>query len=90
MMQPAEGRPLPAAALQRAFDQAKDWARFAPNVWIVATNLTTQDWFNRLRPLLHPEDNILIYRLDPSDRIGWASKPIIEFDGRDHDIRDGF
>jgi hypothetical protein len=69
-----ENRPYKIAELKAIFDEADDWVRYAPNCWIVRTNLQAEYWYNRIKPVLHPEDQVFIAKIDHSNRFGFLSK----------------
>ena len=56
------------------FNKAVDWARYAPNCWILWTTSSAEVWFERLKPHLGPHDHMFICRLDMTDRQGWLPK----------------
>lgn len=66
--------PAKIAELRPAFDHALDWARIAPNVWIVWTTSTPADWFKRIKPLIGPNDRFYIFGLENNVRNGWGHK----------------
>lgn len=57
--------------IQDELNAAHSWYRYAPTAWIICTNEQASVWSQRLRPLLIPDGNVLIARLDPDDRQGW-------------------
>ena len=61
------------------FNQAGDWLRYAPNCWIVWTSRDTQVWYRRLKPLLGEADNMLICKLDITERQGWLPQSTWEW-----------
>ncbi len=54
-----------------AFNLALDWARYAPNCWIVWTTSSAEKWCTRLKPYLTDNDHMLIATLDLQDYNGW-------------------
>lgn len=73
-----EGQPK-IEELKPAFDKAIDWARIAPNVWLVWTTSTPVEWYSRIKPLIGQNDNFFILGVDKSVRHGWAQKWIWEW-----------
>ncbi len=64
------GRKSDPNELRPAFDRAIDWVRYAPNCWIVCTTSEPKIWYQRLKPLLHDEDLMLICEVGaPANRI---------------------
>jgi len=52
-------------ALEPLFNRhALDWVRYASNCWIVWTNENPGSWFDRIKPHLGPNDQLLISELD--------------------------
>lgn len=73
-----EGTPK-IAELRPAFDKALDWIRVAPNVWIVWTTSTPQQWQARLKALVGPNDHFVIFGIDNKVRHGWAGAWVWEW-----------
>jgi len=73
-----EGAPK-ISELKPTFDMAVDWVRITPNVWIVWTTSTPDEWYKRLQPLLGPKDHLYIFGIDNHVRHGWAPKWIWEW-----------
>jgi len=65
--------------LEKTFDTAFDWLRYTSNCWIVYTARSPQDWYLLLKPHLHPNDHILIYKIDPNVRYGYMPKWVWEW-----------
>ncbi len=65
--------------LEPVFNYATDWLRYAPNCWILWTTSPLDVWYARLKPCLGPGDEVIIYRIDPKERHGWAQKWIWEW-----------
>lgn len=61
----------PEKILERAFDRALDWFKYAPNCWIVWTTSDAEKWYERLRPLIGDADSLFIVALDIEERQGW-------------------
>jgi hypothetical protein len=56
--------------LEPIFDEADDWIRYAPNCWILWTSVSPKRWMERLEPILSPNDQVLIIRIDASSQAG--------------------
>jgi len=65
--------------LKSAFDNALDWIRISPYIWIVWTTSSPDEWYKRIKPLLGPKDYFFILGIDNSIRHGWADKWIWEW-----------
>jgi len=50
--------------LKPIFNTALDWARIAPNTWILWTNNSPVVWYNHLRHHMTKEDSVLIAELN--------------------------
>ncbi len=66
-------------SLKPIFDKALDWARIAPNSWIVWTTGTPDEWYDRLKPKLGKNDSMYIFGIDNSVKQGWAPKWVWEW-----------
>ncbi len=64
--------------LEKVFDSALDWIRYAPNCWILWTTSSAGTWYERIKPHLGRNDKFIIYRLDPRERHGWHEEWIWE------------
>lgn len=84
-----KGRIVPSDAIENVLNVAKNWLRFDPKIWIVATNLTSQQLYDRVHPVIDPKDDILIVAIDINDRQGWVVKTVIDWIEKDHDSRPG-
>lgn len=67
-----KNRPVPFEAIKKILDSAKDWCRYDLRIWLVATNLSANQWYERVRPVLDPTDDVLVVAVDIEDRQGWA------------------
>lgn len=76
-------RPEPPA-IAGVIDKAKDWAKFAPNCWVIKTDLSPGDWYNRLKPVIHKNDWIFIVEIDLTKHRGWLSKVLVDWINKDH------
>jgi hypothetical protein len=77
------GARVEPATVKTTLDAAKDWAKYAPNCWIIWTEQTPEYWYGKLKPLLHPEDLIFIVEINVPTRAGWIQKTIVEWFVRD-------
>jgi hypothetical protein len=69
-----------------AFNKALDWVRYAPNCWIVWTTVDTERWYNRLKPLIGADDQMLIIGIDKDVRNGWLPKWVWEWLDKDRSV----
>jgi len=74
-----EGTPPDYEALQKILDKAPDWIQYAPDCWLVWTSLSARAWCNRIRPLLHPDDDIFIVVADFEEYDGFLSRSVWEW-----------
>jgi hypothetical protein len=62
--------------LEPIFNLALDWARYAPNSWILWTNTDLETWLGRIKPLLGEGDHVFIGEMNlastPANYTGWA------------------
>lgn len=82
-------RQTPLEQVKRVVDTAKDWAKLHPDIWLIATEQTADYWYEQIKPVLHPDDQILVVAVDISDRRGWAAPTTIEWFNRSHEGRIG-
>jgi len=67
-------RTPPVSDLEAVFNRGVDWMRYASNCWIVYTAHSPQAWYLRFKPILSPEDSVLICRVDLKERYGSLPK----------------
>ncbi len=65
--------------LEKSFNLALDWYRYAPNSWVVKSNQTVQKWQDRLLKHVEPDGVLLILKIDQTGRQGWISKKFWEW-----------
>jgi hypothetical protein len=68
--------------------RAKDWARFSPSGWLVWTDLTASEWYERLVPLLKKNEHILVIEVTRTLK-GRVPKKVADWlqrDQRDADL----
>ncbi len=65
--------------LEPVFGKAIDWLRYSDTCWVVYTTSDAQRWYDRLKPKIGPRDNVLIMRVDPSERQGRMPKSVWEW-----------
>ena len=56
-------------------ERITDWLRFTRGQYVVWYNGNTEEIYNLLKPLLDPEDSILVVETNLATRKGWAGKP---------------
>jgi hypothetical protein len=69
--------PIVAKVLEPTFySLADDWIRYSSNCWIAYSAKDPADWFNALKPLLGPNDQMLILELKKNQGVlqGWLPK----------------
>ena len=67
-------------SVKQAFDRnSGDWLKVDTGTWIVWTDKSVLDWYNILIPFMTQADYIIIYRVDFSERYGWAQQWIWEW-----------
>jgi hypothetical protein len=71
-----EGREAPLKLLSKTFDTALDWARYAPNCWILYTDVSLENWLNRIRKVVHKEDSVFLVELNLDNRRGLLPREI--------------
>jgi len=65
--------------VKKKMDLAVDWFRIDPKVWVVYTTSNAEKWHARLEPLVVPDGNLLINKLDMSDQQGWITERFWEW-----------
>jgi len=65
--------------LEKTFDNALDWYRYAPNCWVVWTSSSPEKWHSRLKKHLEDDDIMLICELNVDKRSGWMPKKFWNF-----------
>lgn len=65
---------ITAQQVEEKMNLAVDWFRYTPNLWVLYTTLNEDNWQERLRPLVDPDGNMFICRLDIRRHNGWMSK----------------
>lgn len=71
-LQPKAG--ISEQQISEKMNLAVDWYRYSEYCWIVKTTSTASKWNTRLKPFVEPGGNLLIVKLDPSERQGWMAK----------------
>jgi hypothetical protein len=65
--------------LEKTFDNALDWYRYAPNCWVVWTSSSPERWYSRLKKHLEKGDRVFISELNIAERSGWMPSGFWEF-----------
>jgi hypothetical protein len=60
--------------IQEKMDLAIDWFHYHQRCWIVYTSSDADKWQRRLEPLVEPDGDLFICRLDMTDCQGWMDK----------------
>ena len=71
-----ESRPIPEAKLEKLFNTALDWTRYAPNCWILWTTSEPEEWYKYIKANIHENDKFFICELNVSNRQGWLPRSI--------------
>lgn len=61
-------------SVKEIMNLAIDWYQYSEYCWVVKTTSNAKKWQSRLKPFVDPEGNLLIIKIDPSDRQGWMEK----------------
>lgn len=56
----------------KAFDSVGNWARLNAFNWYVWSDLTSEQIYAALAPLINAEDNVAIFAIQPDTAAGWA------------------
>ena len=67
-------RNTPVERIEGVLNGAKNWLRFAPNVYFVLTELDHDAWYRRVRAVLNPVDSIMVVNTIETERAGWMSE----------------
>jgi hypothetical protein len=65
--------------IENAIAPLGTWLRFDSNVWLLRSNHTSREIYSALAAILHPDDQEIITRLDPTDYMGWLAQWIINW-----------
>lgn len=68
--------------LEAKMNLAVDWFRCNNNTWILYTSSDHNKWVARLRPLVEPEGDLFICRLDTTKRNGWMTQEFWDWLGK--------
>lgn len=63
----------------------ENWARLNIQTWFVSTSMDPEQLYQKLKPSLQTEDSVVIVKIDPNVRAGWAPKLIwdwLELNGK--------
>jgi hypothetical protein len=77
------GRSSPTEEIQYILDKGLDWVRYAPNNYILYTAKDVEVWYNRLRKVIHEDDNIFIVEINIKNRQGWLPSKIWDWIKKD-------
>jgi hypothetical protein len=72
----SKGRPVPEEKLKNLFNAAVDWMRYAPNCWILWTNIEPEEWYQYIKANLHPDDAFFICELNITNRHGFLARDL--------------
>lgn len=51
-----------------------DWYKYSPSCWLVKSTSDVAKWQTRLKPLVEPDGELVILKVDPTERQGWIAK----------------
>jgi len=58
-------------SLHEEIKKAETWWHHLESVWIIETDLTPQQWYNRLAPHIDRSDNLIVFEIG-RNYFGWA------------------
>jgi hypothetical protein len=61
-----------APKLEPTFAGLGHWARLSAHIWFLKSNLTSQQIYAGLVPLIKSEDSVAIFEINPASAAGWA------------------
>ena len=64
-------REIPEDELEKLFDTALDWMRYAPNCWVLWTTNDPSTWYKYIRAKVDEKDHFFICELVIDNRQGW-------------------
>ena len=73
----------PHEAIAGVLGRMKDWARYSATGWLVWTDLELHEVYERLRPLMHANDFLLVHEVVNNTFYGWVPANIIGWIGTD-------
>ena len=59
--------------VEKKMNLSLDWFRCTSSVWILYSTSRIDKWQERLRPLVDPDGNLFVCRLDITKRNGWMT-----------------
>jgi hypothetical protein len=59
--------------------KCKGWWHYLESSWIVSTDQTADELWDRLEPHVKTRDHVLVVRIDGQDRQGWLPKKAWEW-----------
>jgi hypothetical protein len=79
-----------AAQVERSLDPLGDWIRFDSHTWFLSAECSAEEIYNGIRRILASirpfDDLLLVIKLDPNERFGWAPQWIWDWlDGQRQD-----
>ncbi len=76
--------PYPKDAILTVLRGAKSWAMFSHNTWLIATEQDTSYWYDRVREVIAPTDDILVTEIVHDTHRGWVQNVIADWLRQDH------
>jgi hypothetical protein len=68
--------PANERVLERLFDKASDWVRYAPNCWIVVSDEDSEKWLERIREVTDKNANLFVFELNIENAYGYLPQKI--------------
>jgi hypothetical protein len=62
------------SSLYQVIQSAPYWWHYLESTWIISSRDTPNDWFNKLKPTIDENDNLLIVDISKRPRQGWLSQ----------------
>jgi hypothetical protein len=69
----------PQEEVEKVMSLAIDWFRYTPDVYVVYSTASIDQWYGRLELLVKPWGFIFVCRLDVTKANGWMSKEFWEW-----------
>jgi hypothetical protein len=61
-------------SLHNTIKTASTWWHYIESTWIIKTDLSVNEWSNRIRSVTDSNDNFLIVDISKQNRQGWLPK----------------
>jgi hypothetical protein len=64
--------PPPVDVVEKTLAPVGDWIRLNKFTWFISTTYSSKEVYEMLRQVLTSVSQILVVKIDPTDRFGWA------------------